>query len=863
MRGLEQDKNEKRVAKRKKLQIKTTLYSLDHSSLECHIIDFSEHGLLIEPETSLFEPVALSLSSKVQIMITVETTKGKHNIILKGHIVRRCENQYGIKLLNKDDIAVAILEKLAAQNLPQQRLRPAKSIELAHSCEKKMLTASQDMLASFMPRFLSKCHDVLFDEAKRARNNHMQQVCFDAKTAIAKNQSKLVQGLIDGFSKNLEQLTRGKPQTKEKVDHNITQKTLALLEDSVFDDWLMIRAAASKIESVHVQVIYELSTRLSEICLLRFDEKNMPLASTVIVEVFVKSLRKTGVPRESLRIILDCFRDAVIHPVGQYYVEINQWLIEKDILVDLFNHAKNNGADYQPVDLEEVIHQVRERQEQVALQKKVDTLTKKPNKPVPPVNELPINDETPLEKSDHPKRESNEQQQEQPKLEKLTQQIQEEPSNRLKTFWQMTQKWTAETLADLGLRRDDEIAPTDLKNALHGQDVSVENFKKLSKTIDELTKKMQLQKALSELDQSMISFVETFFDEVVNDTRLDEKAKPLLNGLQVPAFSRLLDSDNMFSNDEHPLSTLVNYISKLGIKNNTHFHKHHKKIKHDVEELINLKGDEQLVKTGELCRYLSEIIHEQNSAYQKNIQRVYKVCEGKSQLFNTKRIVDEKLKSIAKDKKLPKVFKELLDAGWKNLLILSMSNDKEKHGLSVYWQVIESLANVEFLQKGVKKEMYLQIIKEGLAKVQGGTIQTPHVIKHIAKLFDSKQQIEFIDEQETKKAHFFAEKEKKSQRPVPVNLNNWLAIVDGLRIGDYIELLQFKAPILAKLAWMDNSTELMVFVNEQGVKVSEYSRKSLAEALYYGEVLINYEAKKPLMPQVMQRVSKAVQATTL
>ncbi len=269
-------------------------------------------------------------------------------------------------------------------------------------------------------------------------------------------------------------------------------------------------------------------------------------------------------------------------------------------------------------------------------------------------------------------------------------------------------------------------------------------------------------------------------------------------------------------------------------------------------------------------------------------QRTNQVTRGKEQLRNAKQIVVEELnRRLQKLDIVPEAIMEILEDGWKDVLLLNYlrqgpESDEWKYSLGIVDRLLWSvLPKTEYrerqeLLRGIPE--LLRNLREQLNSISFDQHKMARLFKelqncHIACLRGSDirningpgtspaklKQISFPDSQLISNGSSYLVDE-----PIDTQLltpDRYTRQAETLEVGSWLEIVDENNRSRVKLSWKSNVTDAYIFVNRKGMKAMELTLQGLAKRLREGSVKLVDLPKAPIMDRALDAMLAALKNT--
>ncbi|MCU0970751.1 MAG: DUF1631 domain-containing protein, partial [Gammaproteobacteria bacterium] len=389
-------------------------------------------------------------------------------------------------------------------------------------------------------------------------------------------------------------------------------------------------------------------------------------------------------------------------------------------------------------------------------------------------------------------------------------------------------------------------------------------------------------RALGGVDEDVIDMVSMLFDFILEDRNLPDAMKALLSRLQIPMIKLALVDRGFFSRKTHPARRLLNNLARAGTGWVDDGDRTPKSLFGRVETAVNrvlteFETDPSVFEAvnDDFGRYLETELRGAEVAE----ERIRQVSRGQEQLkIARNKVTDVIEKRIWARPDMPDVVKEILRAGWKDVMLLALLREGEE---SPSWkkavEVVERLIwSVTPKAQPLDRQELLSAIppllselKEGFSMISFDARRTAELMKdlqthHIACL---RGTVPTPVPAAPGAAPRAAQPEAAvapvgpETRPAPTIIDDeFQAKAQALQVGQWVEWDgDGDQPVRAKLSWRSEVTGTYIFVNRKGMKVAEMSVADVAQLLRTGRASVLAAGESPLMERALAAMVSALE----
>ncbi|WP_194789930.1 DUF1631 domain-containing protein [Pseudomonas sp. UFMG81] len=351
-------------------------------------------------------------------------------------------------------------------------------------------------------------------------------------------------------------------------------------------------------------------------------------------------------------------------------------------------------------------------------------------------------------------------------------------------------------------------------------------------------------------DEDMINLMGLLFAFIERDDNLPVSLRGLIGRLHIPLIKVALIDKGLFSRASHPARRLLNEIASAAIGWEAEGDGLHLRVERIVQRLLNDFCED--------CQLFDELLDEflafsQDERRRNELleQRTRDAEEGRVRALQARQQVQQALNQRLRGRLLPQVVVRMLEQSWSQVLLLAWLKQGEaspawRDGLATVDELLASIApHAEPGQLLEQLPGLLKALREGLASVALDSAATRDFFMQLEKLH--LRTCTGVTDPDDSLCEVLVEHgivlELAEQPPAGPALRFGaeapaLRQVQRLRIGAWVEVLDDDEPLRCKLVARIDSSDRLVFANRTGLKVREWSRDGLAEALRSAQVRV-------------------------
>jgi len=808
--------------------------SPQQSPLPCIIKDFCKTGLFIAFEDD--QPKQQPPLNVNDVLFIDYKSSGALQLNYRLHVrvVRIMEHAIGVEITHNNPEAIYTLYKLAKE---PATIKPSANqrdfTEVQEKC--RQLVAA---FVSSSDRFLfTAIHDVLIEKARQASDNTHETFFVDIATRFKKYHDRISRIFNTSLLQQVDNWLEGKPISLPESASVEKQSRLSLVEKEAFEDWLLVKVVINKADRHYKNMLFDLQLRMTELSGVEINHKNNPLNPAYISHAFYQAITPMALPRKAMQAVLQAFESQIIvKDLKRLYVMLNELFIENDILpVIIYNPLKSeqSAQDTSPAKPSPNSAEITPpTTPALGLSPAVTPV-------LGALNATSISANTSAENISSMQTLAAVQNLislQQPKTTNL-------PSNT-----------NAEILAAQQLIATDQL----LSQLTQLQITPATQTKTATQQPlhERLAQCLGGNKKLSAHDNTAVEVTEKFFGSMGGNKHLSDTIKPIFKQLEIPLLKVFIQDESFFEDANHPARRVLNRLAKLGFSGDQLSQKNTQKVEQAIEKIAqDFDQDTHVFNTA--AAELDELIIKQEAAAQRNTERLVKSCDGLETIEKGKYTVRQFIEQQLNGRKIPKVLAELVNNGWRELLVFTLLRDGQGSAIwKSYANVVKSLslisADTDLSVPHQQGAGLIKIVDIGINEAPGGQTQMrklrPALVDLLSPDSDSGT-AEFVDADSLlaslNDAFSYIDDEAVQSKA----LSRWVRRARNLKIGSWIEYGENKSAPQMRLAWIGQDHHKFVFVNHQGMKVIELSLREMAEHLQSGHATLIDDPDAPFVDQ--------------
>ena len=355
-------------------------------------------------------------------------------------------------------------------------------------------------------------------------------------------------------------------------------------------------------------------------------------------------------------------------------------------------------------------------------------------------------------------------------------------------------------------------------------------------------------KALNDADSETVTYVGGLFSSILQDHLVPAQAKPWFSRLEVPLLKASLLDQSLVEDETHPARQLLNRLERIGDLLEGDESEAANAIRDRIEAILNAISEKVEHDPNVFADAISEadgVEEDIQESYEKNIEQLIQQCIKESELNRARRVILEALNHRLGQREVPKVVLELLESGWKNLLLRTyLKNGENSSAYKTYLNVIDQLyarlmETVPYAKDAAMSDESLQEwLERMLSIVSTDEAANSRLLKTIAGYLSGEVNTpidtQYVPALIAKMLH--KEHRHEAEKPADVPEDIWqLMLLDAGELQDG-ETFGYsddkKGELQTKLVWHDADEPRFVFADNAGHKLLDLDLGEVANLLY-------------------------------
>ncbi|MEH6636774.1 MAG: DUF1631 family protein [Halioglobus sp.] len=752
---------------------------------------------------------------------------------------------------------------------------------LLETLQQQSLHQLEQLLQGFFDDLTGYMLD-LSSRIKRPKSG--QNLHYEASVIVRRKGRRIIRDMVQQTSAYYHELTP--EQADDQLwQHNIEDAdALDLIDIQDFEDFLAIDRMITLGEDLYKVALEALVLRLGTLIDMDPNKVRLPVHVRQLCRVFQRALESQNMPKEVLPHVFDYFAKHFIRELEDYYRDLNTLLADGGVRPDVEQQIRSQGS----------------------LLKNASAANKVRRKKASPATDSPatdpaLNQTVPLA-SDGPNLDQAHQQ--------LGKQLTEaighfSPANLYRSVIDaLNFKREAEGLADgsalasgvplSGTWDGATVASTEIdQQSLASADAIVKALGALqrdSQVRSDVQQSDSLREYLASNKEQIgglrntsgltadslnqLDMVDNLFGTIKSQLDVTSELKPALGNLQIPLAKLALLDPRFFADRSHAARTVVDKLSHLATSANFPNKALEGRINQIVDDITADYEHDSAVFDAAMLK-IDKLVGQQERALSRNIERVVRTQEGQEKLQKARQAVAKEISTRIKPPAAPKVLVDLVESGWRDLLVLTHikegpdSNTWAEHiktlDLLCMWLNEQQQGDVDedlIMQRGLEAEPLIGLIGQQITNAMPTNISHEAVLEELRDILAGNLDVDSADVSD-KMADVQPEPaEVRAKIEDLPRLRRWVNRVEQLEKDSWLAFRDKDGKKRRmQLAWISESKNRFIFVNERGQKIADLSAIKLARQLSRGVKPPAPADKLSVVDQSMYHTLEHVQKT--
>ncbi len=459
---------------------------------------------------------------------------------------------------------------------------------------------------------------------------------------------------------------------------------LNLIDPKEFEDFLAIDRTVSLGEDMHKLALEALTVRLAILIDVDPNLVRLPIHVRQLCRALQRALNEQAIPQSLTSIIFDYFAKRFVQQLGDFYGPLNSLLSEHGVLPHIEKEIQNKGSLLN-----------RNRQKQEPQPKKRSTKSPETQPEVWRETIAPLTSAIDQLNQFHRQfgdklggavGNVNPASLYRSVIDALNFKREAEglaDGNVLSRGVPMSGTWDGATVASTELDQSRVADAQAIARALSAlqrnsqarEDVQqTESLRAYLASNKENIGGLQNSSGLTADSLNQLDMVDNLFGTIKSQLDVSADLKPALGNLQIPLAKLALLDPRFFVDHSNSARNVVDKLSRLASSANFPNKVLESRINNIVDDIISdYENDDSVFDTA--LDKIEKLLTQQERALARNIDRVVRTQEGQQKLAEAKREVNKVISTRIQPPAAPKVLQDLIDKGWRDLLVLTHVRD--------------------------------------------------------------------------------------------------------------------------------------------------------------------------------------------
>ena len=717
---------------------------------------------------------------------------------------------------------------------------------------------SLERLEGALPTFFTDLTGYLLDLSSRIKQPESgKNLHYEAAIIARSNGAAMTRGITQQIADYFQDLTPEHADDQLWQYNSDSVDELGLIDLQAFEDFLAIERMVTLGEDLHRLPLEALTVRLATLIDVDPNRVRLPVHVRQLCRAFQRVLLAQEMPKEVLSHIFDYFAKRFVRQLDDYYASLNTLLSEHNVRPQVEKEIRSKGSLLKSN--QQAHRPARSTSAARIKQAQPDSDQHETAGAKPPDSDL----------------------------DRIHQQLGEQVTGTLGRFNPanlyrsvvdaLNFKREAEGLADgaalasgtamSGTWDGATVASTELD-----QD-SLADAQSIARALGALQRDSQVRAAVQQGDSlraylasnkeqigglrdssgltaeslNQLDMVDNLFGTIKSQLDVTAELKPALGNLQIPLAKLALMDPRFFVDHSHAARTVVDKLAHLATSANFPNKVLEGRINGIVDEIIADYENDSSVFDLALGK-INKLVAQQERALSRNIERVVRTQEGQERLAEARQAVGTVINARIRPPAAPKVLMDLIDSGWRDLLVLThikegphsptwVEHVKTLDLLSL-WLNEQQQGEVDedlIMQRSLEAEPLIDLIGQQISTALPTSISHHSVLEELRDILAGNKPVNSAPVSD-QSANLHPEPAALRARIEDLpRLRRWVTRVEQLEKDCWLTYRNKSGKKKRmQLAWISQARDRYIFVNERGQKIADLSAIKLARQLSRG-----------------------------
>jgi EAL domain-containing protein (putative c-di-GMP-specific phosphodiesterase class I)/GGDEF domain-containing protein len=344
--------------------------------------------------------------------------------------------------------------------------------------------------------------------------------------------------------------------------------------------------------------------------------------------------------------------------------------------------------------------------------------------------------------------------------------------------------------------------------------------------------------------QRSVDMFGALFDTMHTEKSVSEGMKPFFHQLETSLIKLAMSDPQFLASPTHPAHKVLNTLDRISMvagDDGKITDQRLMRLMTRWTDRIHAEAEKNPAVFDEARMQLERVVKPLLNERTARVFRLQEMCEGRQSAEVSKQGILRKLLARLDERPVPSAVVELLNGGWRNVLLMAeMRHGVDSEAAREAWQILQLLtawldSGHDMLPGNTEIQTLLQRVDQSLTQVCADKFAQDRLVDQLAAaLFDKK-----MSPLQTTVSGHLDDANADSLTETQDNL------VERLRVGDWLRFKSLDTPL--NLIWIGDKPYVYVFANYRGIKKLDLKRGNLLVSLETGEAEWTEDLELPLM----------------
>lgn len=347
--------------------------------------------------------------------------------------------------------------------------------------------------------------------------------------------------------------------------------------------------------------------------------------------------------------------------------------------------------------------------------------------------------------------------------------------------------------------------------------------------------------------------VDRLFAPLKTHEELSGSLRHQLQKLRLPVFETLVETPDFLNAEDHPARGIINNLMHICLAERASSKKLETTVADIVGELTDIEGsDPNLLES--LGQRLKQLVERQDQSFIRNSERLAKTLEGKERLRKTRKEARQRVNTLLGGRQVPKILIRLLQAGWEQLIVLTMLREgpESRHCEELIdivsqlqaWLSPAGTSEELAFERELESSVVLQFIEREL-RTAGDVSRIRPVIDELSAILKGH-----VEAETTWVEEYGDDDEAPVTLPPELEDSRWVSRAKNITVGDWVEVrLDGGEARRLRLVWGGEDSLRFVFLSPKGMSEVSYGFPEFVQKLAGGEAWLVEDGDIPFLDQ--------------